>query len=581
MSTKSLNVKTFINDAGVHNQLFVFVGSDTTSALSDSTQTYTNLWNYSDFSVRVGQNSLSAVIPYIKWVQKKPYKPWSSNQTNNGNFYAYNDQNGYVYLCISDNSDNRTDHSGDNVSNYRPTHTSGIQYYSDGYAWKPMYKITPSIERFVTSSWMPVISFDNFDSTSQQNQLGLAQSFCVEYSTGETGQCAIYAKTALNTDDDSGTNEFERGDLFTIANNLSCAECYYLMVDNPKFKTVFYGTGETVPQTSTVYNSYENVGYLIQQNQITQASPYYYLYLINENDNIDEGSVISAFIDLSGFSTSQLVTSIENPEFTVTSNSGTGARIRLKTSMVNNQNVISGIEVIEPGSGYKDITLTMDESYIEITSSMLTSVVDVNLDTIDGLGFDPVDVLGCQHVMIDARVEKKTIEESGILLPTSLNFFGLIQNPSSTVSDNAITSGSNQNKKVDVIYRTTIKTKVTNPDEELPVIGDELEIPGSVIPSQDISTAFIKVGGTQVIGATTANVELKNLAYSKSDFLVGKTFADSITGNPTLTTISEVLAVPEFVQYTGKVLSSTKLNTSLDLSDVDSVSIRINMIKGM
>lgn len=581
MSTKTLNVKTFINDAGVHNQLFVFAGSNNTSSLSDSTQTSTDVWNYSDFSVRVGQDSLSGVIPYVKWTQSKPYKPWSSTEPNTGNFYAYNDQNGYVYLCISDNVENRSDHGGKNVSTYRPTHTSGIQPYGDGYSWKPMYKITSSLERFVTASWLPVISFDTFDNSSRKTQLELTQTFCGDYTTTEVGQCAIYAKKALNTDDDAGTNEYEKGDLFTVADAITCSDCYYMMYDNTNFISVFYGANETVSSTYTVYDPYENVATLVQNNELTSSSPYYFLYTINENDNIQEGSVISAFIDLSGFNYSQLISYVQNPEFTITSNTGTEARIRLRTNIYGDNYIITGIEVLNPGHGYKDITLAMNQSYIAMDANMLTSVINVNLDTVDGLGFDPIDVLGCQHVMIDARLEKKTIEDSGILLPTKLNFFGLMQNPTSTVGTNNITSASNKNKKVDVVYRTTLKTQLETPVGVSIVPDDELDISGDVLPNVNLSTTNIIIGGVEAISATASNVEMKNLLYEKADFLVGKTLQYSSSGTPASATITSIVAEPEFVQYSGKVLSTTKLSSDLQLSDVDSVIIRINMIKGM
>lgn len=581
MSSKSLNVKTFINDAGVHNQLFVFAGSNDSASLSNSTQTSTELWNYSDFSVRVGQNSLSAVIPYVKWVQSKPYKSWSSSEPNTGNFYAYNDQNGYVYLCISDNQNNRTDHSGNNVSTYRPVHTSGIQTYDDGYSWKPMYRITSSIERFVTSSWLPVISFDNFNNESQKTQLELAQTFCSEYSTLEVGQCAIYAKQSLNTDDDLGTNEYEAGSLFAIADNVTCRDCYYMMFDNTKFISVFYGSTETVPTTYTVYDVYQYVGTLIQNGELTQSSPYYYLYTINESDNIQEGSVISVFIDLSEFTTTQLQITVENPELTVTSNTGSGARIRLKTKILNNKYVIDGIELLDPGQGYKDITISIDASYLAMDLAMLKSAISINLDTIDGLGFDPVDALGCQHVMIDARLEKKLIEDSGILVPTKLNFFGLIQNPTSTVGTNNITSASDKNKKIDIVYRTTLKTQLQTPVGVSIAPGEELTIEDTVLPGTNLLTSNIVIGGVETVSATAANVEMKNLLYDKADYLVGKTLEYSSSGTPVNATITSVIAEPEFVQYTGKILSTTKLNNDLQLSDTDSVIIRINMIKGM
>jgi hypothetical protein len=588
MSTKTVNAKKFVKETGTTNQLFVFAGYNPNPILSDANETAINLWNYSDFAVRVGQNSVLPVVPYIKWTEKRPFKPWYSTKPNIGNYYAYNDQNGYVYLCISDNTNNRSDHSGLNVSNIRPSHISGIQRYSDGYSWKPLYKITSSIERFVSTSWLPVVSFDLFDNTPQTSQTSLTQNFCGSFGTGETGQCAIYAKIALNTDDDAGTTEYEKGDLFTIASNITCSDCYYLMNGNDKYEPVFYNSTTTVPTTRQILDNYSTIGSLINTNEITASSPYYHLYQINENDGISEGSVISAFIDLSGFSTTQLIVTSSNPEFTVSSNTGTGARIRLKTSIYNGSYIITGIEVLESGSYYKDITLSINSSYLSVDSSVLISAIDVNIDTIDGLGFDPVEILNAEHVMVDARVEKKTIQDSTIILPNKLNFFGLIQNPESVVSTNQVTSGSNQNKKIDVVYRTTIKAEISNSSSsDLPTSDESYNIPDVDTESDpnvtSSTTNRVLIGGVGSLGeggvaGFFTSVEMKNVSYSKADYLVGTTFVGQDKSNNEITVIQET---PEFVQYTGKVLTSKKLTTDLPISDVDSVIIRINMVKGM
>lgn len=590
MSTKTQNVKNFIKDAGVNNQLFVFAGYNPNATVTDSNQSAIELWNYSDFSVRVGQNSVLPVVPYVKWSEKKPYKAWSSTQLNTANYYAYNDQNGYVYLCISDNDSNRTDLSGQNVSNIRPTHTSGIQKYEDGYSWKPLYRITPSIERFVTASWIPALSFDIFDNSSQRTLNQQTKQFCVDtLGTEEVGNCAIYAKIPLNTDDDSGTTEFQVGDLFTVAEQVSCSKCFYLMYENTKFTSVFYDVGETIPNNISVSTNYDVVGSLISSSELTTSSPYYYLHDINENDNIDDGAIISSFIDLSGFSSTQLIVTTQNPEFTITSNSGVNGRIRLKTSTVGDNYVISGIEVITPGSYYKDITLDIDSSILSMDKDMLLSVIDVNIDTIDGLGLDPVSVLKAEHVMIDSRLEKKTLEDSAVLLPDKLNFFGLVQNPTSTVGTNEITSGSNYNKKADIVYRTTVKAKIVNNTvAQLPEPEDSLDVPDGIevgsSPPPDITSSTVDkvlVGGVGPIGVSgssyVVSAELKNVAYAKADYLVGS----SLDGDKSDNQIAEILAVPEFVQYTGKILTSKKLNADLPVSDVDSVIIRINMVKGM
>ena len=381
MSIKSNNVKTFIKDAGTKNQLFVFAGSDTSNTTSNSNQSTIDVWRQSDFSVRVGQNSLSPVVPNIKWTPTIPYRPWSSIKQNTENYYAYNNQNGYVYLCISDNTDNRSDLFGNFVSKVRPTHTTGIVRYSDGYSWKPLYKITPTIERFITSKWIPVISFDTFDSDDLQVQLQQTRTFCDDSATTEIGKCALYSKNAISTDGDDGTIEFEKGELFTVAYDIKCSDCFYLSKNNDSFVGVFYSDGETVESNIDIVDKYDEIGSLISQNKLSSASPYYYLYDVNTNDNLEEGSIVSVFIDLSSFSRKQLVALVENPELTVSSNSGSGGKIRLKTILQDDQYIINGIELLSVGSGYKDISVTLDSGYVtgNLDTTLFVSKIEINL----------------------------------------------------------------------------------------------------------------------------------------------------------------------------------------------------------
>lgn len=580
MNNKSVKVKNFIKDVGTKNQLFVFAGYNPNPLISDTNESSINLWNYSDFSVRIGQNSVLPVVPYVKWIRSRPYNPWFSTKPNSGNFYAYNDQNGYVYLCISNNNQNRIDLSEVSVSTMRPNHTAGIQRYSDGYAWKPLYKITPSIERFVSSAWLPVLSFDLYDSTQQVNQFNLTKSFCGSSSTSLLGRCAIYTKVPLRTDTDTGIKNYKIGDIFATP-TMTCGDCFYLMYKDDKFVSVFYPSGQTIPNTITIQNNYDLVGSLIASNQISSSSPYYYLYEINQNSGLMDGSVISAFIDLNGFNFSNLVSKIPNPELTVSSNTGTGARIRLTTFVYQGSHVINGIEVIEPGSGYRDISITLDQSIVNIDISALTNAININLDTVDTLGFDPVDILNAQHYMVDARLEKKTIEESGIRIPDKLNFFGIIQNPSSTSQTNQIISGSDKNQKLDVIYRTTIAVGISaGLEKDLPSPFDTFNNVQISDGTTSSTLNNISIGGretpTSVGGQFVETAEIKNVPYSKSNLLVGAVL-DPETG----ATITDIKDAPEFIQYSGKFLSSKKLNSDLSLSDTDSVIIRINIVEGM
>lgn len=576
MRFKSVNVKNFISETGTKNQLFVFVGSNDAEVSSGSPQTAIDIWKQSDFSVKIGQNSLSAVVPNVKWQRSKPYIPWSSKRANTDNYYAYNEQNGYVYLCISDNELNRIDFRGNIVSTVRPTHIAGIQRYSDGYAWRPLYKVTPAMQRFVTTKWLPVVSFETFEEQSQQSQLLQVQEYCGTFGTDLTGKCAIYSKKAISTDLDSETIEYQIGDLFTTASNITCGDCYYLMKNNENFASVFHETNDIIPSNITINDKFATIGNLVQSGRITTSSPYYYLYNVNVNDNLEEGSIVSALIDLSSFTSKQLISNVANPELTVTSNTGSGGRIRLLTTISQDNYVISGIEIISIGSDYKDISVSVPDGVLTgaLLGSSLVAKIEINLDTIDGLGFDPVDVLSCENVMIDARLDTRTLNDSGIILPNNVNFFGLVQNPAGISGSASVGSGSNLNKKLDYVFRTTVKASVDYTGGDAATTDELVDITyekGTVTKTN----SDVKVGGTIDTGSDTQLIEFKNVIYDDADDLIGGTIT---TKTSTITTIVDK---PVFQQYSGKTLSTTKLASNLPVADVDSVIIRINMVKGM
>jgi hypothetical protein len=294
------------------------------------------------------------------------------------------------------------------------------------------------------------------------------------------------------------------------------------MKNNEKFVSVFYENTETVANTIVIDDEYTKIGNLISQNQISTASPYYYLYQTNTNDNVEEGSIISAFIDLSDFTESQLIVSQENPELTITSNSGSDGRIRLKTGLINSSHVIRGIEILNRGYGYNDITLSINSGILSnsINSTSLLSAISVNLDTIDGLAFDPISVLNAQHVMIDARLDKVSIENSGILLPSTVNFFGLIENPVGISGASTVPSGSNLNKKNDYIFRTTAKVEVLNNSStsQLPESSEEYDV-AYIDNGQTTTNIQTIIGGTTVVSGPSfiSYNELKNINYLKID----------------------------------------------------------------
>lgn len=575
MNSKVENIKNFINETGRENQLFLFIGATTKDSKSNSAATEIETWKESDFALKLAKDNLIPVVANIKWSKSKTYTTWDASIENNGDYYAYNESNGYVYLCLSNNLENRIDLEGKIASVNIPTHVSGDYTYSDGYTWKALYKITPNLEKFVSDKWIPVVSFDIFDPIDKNNVHTQMDKFCYPNSNGISGNCSIYFKQNFQYYDAIGNivNAI-KGSKFYTFENLTCDRCFNMFKDHPTYISSFSLLDN--PTTIEIKDTYDIVGELIASNQIPPSSPYYYLYQANQKSP-NEGYIVSAKIDLSTFQEKDRAITAENPELTLLSNSGSGGKIRLKTYSYEDKNYIYGIEIISNGSGYRDLKLDLTTATLSGTKTVqdLLSTIKINLDEIDGLGFDPMKILNSYHVMIDARIDKPTLNSSNLSIPTSINFYSLIQNPKYTNNSFESVAGATENKYISTLYRTTTKLILSTPTEN-PDSDSEATITkedGTIL--RDLKITNVTPADTFTI-TSTAKAELKGIEYTQINNLINS----SITINGTPFTIQGIDLSPSLVQYSGKILSTNK-TSSIQVDDVDTALIRINMVKGM
>jgi hypothetical protein len=151
-------VVDYINKIGREKYPYLLIGkTESTDINNNTSRLFIDGFRDADLTYKVTRNDVSGVIENVQWSRSKMFVPWKSNLTETQtNYYVYNSQNQFVYLCVSNNEDNRSDLTGQ-VSTVRPTHTSGIQEYSDGFSWLPVYKVTGGMQKFVSSNWIPVL----------------------------------------------------------------------------------------------------------------------------------------------------------------------------------------------------------------------------------------------------------------------------------------------------------------------------------------------------------------------------------------------------------------------------------------
>jgi hypothetical protein len=485
---KSDLVKTYLNRVGTKDQYYMLLGNTSnTLEANDTNDAAITMWKDSEIAYKISRADTSAVVQNYTWSRSNVYIPWSSVNTNESKYYIYNKTNGIVYLCLSNNILNRKDLETKNASTIIPTHEFNVVRYEDGYEWLPLYKITPSLLKFVSNNWIPVVSLDDFFENESLNKHNQILEFCDE-NQGQTGNCGIYFKNNTSLPDSiTGIDSaFESGSLFTTLTNISCRQCFLLFEDaESEFVAEFFGI-ETPTSTFAIPTTKSKVKKLIDNNTLSSVSPYYWLYYANEY-GIEDGCIISCFIDLSNFTESQLYVTTANPDVNIISTTGSGGSIRLKTYTNSlGEYVIEGIEIISRGSNYKDIKIEVPSGILKnISSASLVSSIEINLDSIDGLGIDPVKTLDARHVSTSARISLTELQDSEVTIPDSINFYGIVKNPEKRLTGETITvtAGTTTGKYKSEVISTVVSVIIDSPPT-IPIKNDVID---SIYNSNDTS----------------------------------------------------------------------------------------------
>jgi hypothetical protein len=585
MAKKTKDVKNYLSTIGKTEQLHVFIGSTDQEIENSSDDSIINLWQNVQFGKKISRGDVVGVIPNNTWVYGNVYVPWTSFSKNTGAFYVWNKQNGNVYLCLSNTPNNREEDSGKYASTYIPNHSFGVQKYPDGYTWLPIYRITSEYLRFVKNNWIPVISFEDFELYTFATEYQNISEFCGLTIIKTPGVCALYAKENLRLQDGPSTFiNLTKGNLYG-SYSMNCNECYDLFKDNTTFQPFF--VDKNPPAKITIKSKLELVKDLIDQNKLSPSSAFYALYEIASN-GLPDGSLVSVSVNLSSFSEDDLSVFVPNPELEVSSFTGTGARIRFTTyNTINGNNIINGIEIVESGSGYKDIQLDILESVFKnpAIKDILLSLVKVNFDIIDGLNVDPYDVLDCKNVQIDTRIELNDINQNNIVLGDTINFYTLVSNPlEETTSGNIIVSGSELSEftnKMTIGYTTLV---VQFEDDvvtktQTPAVGlcDFKDTENKIVSRPRIFKVPTQITGLFPTSLqsiiTVSNLDVSNISKSTK-----------LTDVNNRAFIIKDVVQPKLKQYTGKTIQTVKTTKNLNISSSSgelSKVLRINIIKGI
>ena len=561
-------VVDYINKIGREKYPYLLIGkTESTDINNNTSRLFIDGFRDADVTYKVTRNDVSGVIENVQWSRSKMFVPWKSNLTETQtNYYVYNSQNQFVYLCVSNNEDNRSDLTGQ-VSTVRPTHTSGIQEYSDGFSWLPVYKVTGGMQKFVSSNWIPVISLENFEEPTQGTTPWEKVNYFCNSSPTTEGFCAVYVNKTKSIPTSSSTYDYyTAGDLYTTFEG-TCSECYFSFNENldDDYTSVFYTNQADIEPSIEVLGKIDLVASLISQGKITVNSPYYALYQTWLQNGIEDGGIISVLIDLSGMTETELVTNVENPSIRVISSTGSGAQIKIKTFINESKNYqIKGIELISHGQDYKDFVLEMQNtSDFNITEADLISRITINLDRADLLGLDPSQMFNCKNMMTNVSFGNQELNNSNVDFPSAINFYSLIENPTRVDNnDNEVIAGTLDTTKYTKeikSYRTLFKVLKTGlgfgeeasldvQDQSLPVI---MEYPNET----KLTSAFIK----DIDSTSDATYTIIKITGDVKSAIENATKLELEDG--TILVADEVIVPTHVKQFTGTLMNGKVFDT--------------------
>ena len=442
MNTNSLKVSSaekylssFNTDQSSRLSFFLGGYSGTNLGNSDSTDI--------SFISTIPKDDVSLVVRRIDWIPNKIYIPYDDEgNSTDDNFYAYNKSNNIVYLCISNNQNNRKDYDPDmSISKIAPTHKKGIVSYEDGYRWAVLYKIDLPVQKFITSKFLPVPdAVSDFSKNSTSTGIdALATQLCGS-SAGNTGSCCIY--TNERTYDAGSKTYINTNQLDFCLCETSCWKCSNIA---DRLKTEFsFNKGLSCSSCLQLISPLSGPKKVLAENPNPLSNDY-----IQSNNIIEfgRGEILSATIDLSSLTIMDRVVPTPNPAVTV---DGDGRNY--KTNLITEYdeeygNVVVGIRTSGPTSRYSNIT----NVYVDGKDSIFSDKLHFTFDEIDGYAANVRSILGAttleyylniRDADISSKVDQTRFTTYGIaknILDTDGNKFGADKNISQKHFDTCLT----------------------------------------------------------------------------------------------------------------------------------------------
>ena len=483
---------------------FVFMGGvSTTDITVDDT----------DISLisRITQDEVSIVIPRVDWSYNKQFEPYYFNSSGD-NTYCYNNATDLVYLCVGKNQPTGLLGEAQFLSTEQPTHYTGIQAYSDGYAWMALYKIDFSLSKFLTESSLPINNLYEFTTQTTSGSYASKYNSVCPGGAGISGSCFFYYNE--DTVDPLTATIRSKGDLVSGigSSDWLCSYCH--------------SVGDSLGYKS-IHINYLSSPSVVIQNPIDELTTKFYSgdldtnnkYFIQYNNyiyakNLNKG-IVYLHLDVSSLSIEDRVLTTPTAEITILDPLGIGALANITTyyDIRRNAFIANGVTLRASGSNYVNPTFNIPAATNTNLKNALKTVLIPNIA-------DPSTFLPTPKVLVIKQITKSTLDAVGTN-QTSFSKVGILKNITNTDNINPLPNtqpnqaiNGRMTTKVNVIPKLFGPGAVGSPTP----VGDL----GVVFIDTSTSTAVIK---TSTIEATPYDYESKIVALTEirdeGDVLIG------------------------------------------------------------
>jgi len=556
VSFKNSNLERFYSEfsnADKKDVYSFFIGGTSTST-ENNTIAGKRIWGDVSLIRNIGRDEVHPVTERINYETGKVYDPFlASGNAADDQYYVYNNQNGFVYLCISSNAKNRKDLFRQSNSTKTPVHTEGYRTYSDGYTWLPLYKIDDKIARFVTESYIPVANA-TIDYQEFSNTVGLENrydSICgLSGASGGTGSCCTYAKEKEQKWPNNGT--YAVGDFVDcICDVPNCFTCQIYGEKLNRDVVFIAGTGGCSGCASSI-TVLDNTTKIKNSNPNVNTNDNYQVK-IKEDGSRNNGQIVSAFIDFSGISLSNREVKVPSAKVVVGSETGHNADINLITYLGSDKKYYAdGIEIKNRGKNYsEDYVLSIPDAATNTIETLLTNAIDLSLDDVeDNIEDDPRKLLNVSKLLFNIAI--KDSEISSVIDQKSFTRYGIIKNVLNTdetifAKTKNISEKSTNSNLTSIRIRKKDNTTITT-DEFIPVAN-------SVFAT---STGAVKgtVTSFERDASFTNRADVSIATPNPNSFTVGSSFTVTTAGGGTETFLITNATLPVIKPNSGSLLFS-------------------------